>query len=80
MLPPSAVNNFTRPPRISWIDGTELVWGGEVQFKERKPLYGNRRVMFKGRKNERVRKEIIAEVEGRMEGMEARIAKWRAVS
>lgn len=65
---------------VQWPSGTVINWVGEYKPKEYKSIYANRRQLFKGHKRERERAERKAEVDGRLETMDARIAEWKAVS
>lgn len=79
LLPPSPINPV-EPVPVQWPTGTIINWVGEFKPKEHKSIYANRRLLFKGHKRERERAERKAEVDGRLETMDARIAEWKAVS
>lgn len=79
LLPPSPINPV-EPVPVQWPSGTVINWVGEYKPKEYKSIYANRRQLFKGHKRERERAERKAEVDGRLETMDARIAEWKAVS
>ena len=80
-LPPSTKNPLTNPPLIA--KGDLLLryspdWTLFPQVK--KGLYAGRVRLFKGHKRERIRHIRQEEMAERMEGMERRVEKWRAVS
>lgn len=79
LLPPSPINPV-EPVPVQWPSGTIINWVGEYKPKEYKSIYANRTKLFKGHKREREREARKAEVEARLETMDARIAEWRAVS
>lgn len=84
VLPPSHLNPIERPPLIRWegknFSGALIKWVGEWTPKERKGIYHNRGIMFKGKRRERERLERDDEVAERVAGMDYRIDKWRKVS
>ncbi|ORY33126.1 hypothetical protein BCR39DRAFT_586684 [Naematelia encephala] len=78
VLPPSPKNQLANPPLVEWLDGRWIQWFGEFEKPQRKGLYANRPVLFKGHIRERIKQARKDEIQARVDTMDERIARWKA--
>ncbi|KAK8843976.1 hypothetical protein IAR55_006768 [Kwoniella newhampshirensis] len=78
-LPASKLNPQALTREVQWTDGTIIRWEGEVKIKEeaKKGVHAGRKRMFKGHRDERDKPQKEADRQGRLDGMEKRIAEWK---